>query len=716
MKILSMTATFGKLEHETLTLKPSLNIIEAPNEWGKSTWCAFLVSMLYGIDTRERSTGTALAAKERYAPWSGTPMAGRMDILWNGKAITIERSTKGRLIFGEFRAYETETGIEVSELNATNCGQVLLGVERSVFTQAGFLRLADLPVVQNDALRRRLNNLVTTGDESGAGDKLGSQLKELKNKCRYNRTGLLPQAETEQMRLQSDLNELEYLAAQQENICQRQQELESSIAQLENHKKMLRYEASRADAQRVEAAEAALLHAKDALEQQRDASKALIPAADAQSKLQQASQMHSALLELKARPLHQEPTAPELSELYRDMEPSRIRTQAMEDTTQAQALENTRQSLSRIPVIGLIVASALLIGGFAAKFLLSLPSIILIIAGVLAIAIGAATLIIGGSASGKARKLQDELFARHPGVAPQRWIADGEMQASKLEQYRLALENYRSAMQTRHAEQAALEDRLHTLTDGETLQTCQAEWSRTVEAWAALEQAEKDILSQERHLQDLQALVKPAEKPDAPDELTHNEPETDSLLASARFEQRQLQLKLGQQQGRAEALGHETTLRTQLKAVNKKIAQLEDIYAALELAQNALFTATTQLQRRFAPRISKRAQALFAKLTSGRYQQLTLSQDLSVNARTEAEDTLRASQWRSDGTVDQLYLALRLAVAEELTPDAPLVLDDALVRFDDKRLTLAMDILKEAAEEKQVILFTCQGREAAMLD
>ena len=191
MKILSMTATFGKLEHETLTLKPGLNIIEAPNEWGKSTWCAFLVSMLYGIDTRERSTGSVLAAKERYAPWSGAPMAGRMDILWNGKAITIERSTKGRLIFGEFRAYETETGIEVSELNATNCGQVLLGVERSVFTQAGFLRLADLPVVQNDALRRRLNNLVTTGDESGSGDKLGSQLKELKNKCRYNRTGLL---------------------------------------------------------------------------------------------------------------------------------------------------------------------------------------------------------------------------------------------------------------------------------------------------------------------------------------------------------------------------------------------------------------------------------------------------------------------------------------------------------------------------------------------
>ena len=105
-----MTATFGKLEHQTLTLQPGLNIIEAPNEWGKSTWCAFLVNMLYGIDTRARTTGAALADKEHYAPWSGSAMAGRIDLSWNGRDITIERATKGRVIFGDFRAYETETG------------------------------------------------------------------------------------------------------------------------------------------------------------------------------------------------------------------------------------------------------------------------------------------------------------------------------------------------------------------------------------------------------------------------------------------------------------------------------------------------------------------------------------------------------------------------------------------------------------------------------
>ena len=68
MRIYKMTATFGKLEHETLTLKPGLNVIEAPNEWGKTTWCAFLITMLYGLDTRAKTTKTALADKEKYAP------------------------------------------------------------------------------------------------------------------------------------------------------------------------------------------------------------------------------------------------------------------------------------------------------------------------------------------------------------------------------------------------------------------------------------------------------------------------------------------------------------------------------------------------------------------------------------------------------------------------------------------------------------------------
>ena len=55
MKINKLTASFGKLENETLSLHDGLNIIYAPNESGKSTWCAFIMAMLYGVDSSERA-------------------------------------------------------------------------------------------------------------------------------------------------------------------------------------------------------------------------------------------------------------------------------------------------------------------------------------------------------------------------------------------------------------------------------------------------------------------------------------------------------------------------------------------------------------------------------------------------------------------------------------------------------------------------------------
>lgn len=59
MRINKMTASFGKLENESLSLHPGLNVIYAPNESGKSTWCAFIRAMLYGVDT---TYGRALRA------------------------------------------------------------------------------------------------------------------------------------------------------------------------------------------------------------------------------------------------------------------------------------------------------------------------------------------------------------------------------------------------------------------------------------------------------------------------------------------------------------------------------------------------------------------------------------------------------------------------------------------------------------------------------
>jgi len=76
MTIYRMQASFGCLQGKTLELSPGFNLIEAPNESGKSTWCAFLVAMLYGINTRERDKKGAPAEKTRFRPWDGSPRGG----------------------------------------------------------------------------------------------------------------------------------------------------------------------------------------------------------------------------------------------------------------------------------------------------------------------------------------------------------------------------------------------------------------------------------------------------------------------------------------------------------------------------------------------------------------------------------------------------------------------------------------------------------------
>ncbi len=711
MKIYSMTATFGKLEHETLTFQDGLNIIEAPNEWGKSTWCAFLVNMLYGIETRARTTKDTLADKERYAPWSGAPMSGSIDLNWNGRDITIQRSTKGRLIFGEFRAFETESGIEVPELNANNCGQMLTGVERSVFTRAGFLKLSDLPVTQDDSLRRRLNNLVTTGDESGNADKLAQSLKELKNRCRYNRTGLLPQAENERDQLREQLSTLHDLKNRAETIQTGQAQLASQLHQLENHRDALRYEASQDSNRRIDDAQAARVAAAEALEAQKALCAQLAPKEELLDHQQQAQALQEELSAFQLQPQPVAPTVPDVPERYRDMTPEAAVAKASEDAQTARGLEGS------IKKPGILMYLLAVICGLAGGGLLLFKPLF----GAVAVCIAVVLLILGillntskTRRNASTQQALEELSRQYGDLPVEAWVTDAQQVGIALGTYQVQLSAFETANAQYLAQRQALEEKIAALPGGDLAQ-CKAQWEADLSAWNALEEAKKAASQAEQYAQDLQAMAAPVPPAQEPDALTYSMEETQSLITEGHLRQQTLQLELGQCMGQAESLGQENILKERLDMLNRRITRLEDTYYALEMAQNALYNATTELQRRFAPRIAKRAQELLGKLTDGRYQKITITSDLSLNVAAENEDTLRSAQWRSDGTVDQLYLALRLAVAEELTPDAPLILDDALVRFDDARLRKALALLQDAAQSKQVILFSCQGREKAML-
>ena len=193
MRIRWMQATFGRLKGQRLELQPGLNLITGENEAGKSTWAEFLMAMLYGVESRSRSRGQELPVKTRYAPWSGAPMAGSMELDWQGRSVLLERTSELSPM-GSFSARDPDSGSPIPELTGNRCGQVLLGVEAGVYQRSAFLRQRRPAVTADPQLEKRLSGLVTAGTEDYAYGEIDGGLRKLQTALWYHQTGALPRA------------------------------------------------------------------------------------------------------------------------------------------------------------------------------------------------------------------------------------------------------------------------------------------------------------------------------------------------------------------------------------------------------------------------------------------------------------------------------------------------------------------------------------------
>ena len=236
MKIKSMTATFGKLDKARLEPGDGLNLIYAPNEGGKSTWAAFWKAMLYGIDTRDRDKKGYLADKNRYQPWSGAPMAGEMELEWQGRNITIRRGPRGNTPFGSFSAVYTGTEEPVPGLTAANCGEQLTGASLAVFSRSAFVGAGSLSLTSAPELERRIAALVTSGEEDVSFSQVQSRLKDWLNKRKVNKSvGEIPRLEEELAQVRERLEQLDAVNGQ---VSQ----LELELRQLTQQRDMLQAE------------------------------------------------------------------------------------------------------------------------------------------------------------------------------------------------------------------------------------------------------------------------------------------------------------------------------------------------------------------------------------------------------------------------------------------------------------------------------------------
>lgn len=139
--------------------------------------------------------------------------------------------------------------------------------------------------------------------------------------------------------------------------------------------------------------------------------------------------------------------------------------------------------------------------------------------------------------------------------------------------------------------------------------------------------------------------------------------------------------------------------------IRKKLCQS---LRALELAEETLRQSAKETGDAGADAMKRKASKILAQITEGRYQGI----ELDGERRLSVWDGVRRipAERLSRGTIEQIYLSVRLAAAELLLEEEiPLIFDDAFAFYDDKRLESALKWLSRSG--KQVIIFTCQNRE-----
>jgi uncharacterized protein YhaN len=147
--------------------------------------------------------------------------------------------------------------------------------------------------------------------------------------------------------------------------------------------------------------------------------------------------------------------------------------------------------------------------------------------------------------------------------------------------------------------------------------------------------------------------------------------------------------------------------------LHKKIRSLEAEGEATSYAMALMEDVAQDTHAYVAPRLAEEAGTLLSRITDGAYEEITLGRDLSVRIRIPETQRLHEAPEKSlsQGTVDQIYLALRLAFVQSLNSNGegvPMLLDDPFANYDDARLATTMALVSELVGRNQVLLFTCR--------
>jgi uncharacterized protein YhaN len=159
-----------------------------------------------------------------------------------------------------------------------------------------------------------------------------------------------------------------------------------------------------------------------------------------------------------------------------------------------------------------------------------------------------------------------------------------------------------------------------------------------------------------------------------------------------------------------------------LSALEEEYAKLEEEYKnltfqneAIELAKQELEQAYYQMKKKVTPSFTTKLSQIMEKISDGKYSNIKLDEKDGLIVEIKNGDYVPI-EYLSIGTIDQLYLSLRLSAGTHISNEnLPIILDEAFAYYDDERLANILEFLNKEYSNRQIIILTCTNREQNML-
>lgn len=154
------------------------------------------------------------------------------------------------------------------------------------------------------------------------------------------------------------------------------------------------------------------------------------------------------------------------------------------------------------------------------------------------------------------------------------------------------------------------------------------------------------------------------------------------------------------------------SIERKLRDLKQSETDMSQYYEAVSAADKMMEETVQQIRQSFGNELNDKTGAIFKEITGGKYENVIVNKDYGM--LVSDSDDIRYREWKylSSGTIDQLYLALRLAITQCITDTGerlPLFLDDILAQYDEERAGQTIKFLKKFGLEHQIILFTCHN-------